>query len=268
MNRRRRTSRLHETAGAAVELHCVRKTYRLGDGSRLVAADDVTLSIPAGQTTALIGASGSGKSTLLHLMGAITFPDSGTITVGGHEITGLPRRAMADYRATLGFVFQQFHLLPAFTALDNVLAPLVARRVSFDKHARARELLDAVGLAGRETAMPAELSGGQQQRVAIARALINEPGLLLADEPTGNLDSKTADGILELLSELQAQHGTTVVLATHDVALAADCDQVVRIHDGRPVLDRDDSASDVRTRAATSPAPRTADPAEQRRRGP
>ncbi len=200
----------------------------------MIAADNVTLNIPAGQTTALVGASGSGKSTLLHLIGAINRPDSGTITVGEQQITGLSRRALADYRSRLGFVFQQFHLLPAFTAIDNVLAPLVARKVPFDKHHRARGLLAAVGLTGRETALPTQLSGGQQQRVAIARALINNPGLLLADEPTGNLDSKTAEDILSLLADLQRDRGTTIIIATHDIDLAASCDQVVRIHDGRP----------------------------------
>ncbi len=225
-------------SGDRVALQDVRKSYRLGDGSTLVAADNVTLTIAAGETTALVGPSGSGKSTLLHLIGAINRPDRGTITVGDQQITGLSRRALADYRSNVGFVFQQFHLLPAFTATDNVLAPLVARKVSFDKHQRACDLLNVVGLGGRLTALPGQLSGGQQQRVAIARALINSPGLLLADEPTGNLDSKTADGILRLLNDLQRDRGTTVIIATHDAELAAGCDNVIQIHDGRPSLAR------------------------------
>lgn len=220
--------------GDRVELRDVRKTYQLGDGSHLIAADNVTLTVEPGQTTAFVGASGSGKSTLLHLIGAINRPDSGTITVGGQQITSLSRRALADYRSRLGFVFQQFHLLPAFTAIDNVIAPLVARKVPFDKHRRASDLLDAVGLGGRETALPAQLSGGQQQRVAIARALINSPGLLLADEPTGNLDSKTAEDITSLLTDLQQNRGTTLIIATHDTELAARCHRQIRIHDGRP----------------------------------
>lgn len=220
--------------GDRVELREVSKTYQLGDGSELMAADNVTLTVEPGQTTALVGASASGKSTLLHLIGAINRPDSGTITVGGQSITGLSRRALADYRSKVGFVFQQFHLLPAFTAIDNVLAPLVSRRVTFDKHHKARELLNAVGLADRHTALPGQLSGGQQQRVAIARALINNPGLLLADEPTGNLDSKTADDIISLLKDMQRNRGTTVIIATHDTDLAAECDRLIRIHDGRP----------------------------------
>jgi putative ABC transport system ATP-binding protein len=219
--------------GDAISVHDLVKTYRLGDGSTLTATDHVNLDIRTGTTTAFVGASGSGKSTLLHLIGAIARPDAGTITVGGREITKLRRRDLADYRSTIGFVFQQFHLLPAFTALDNVLAPLAGRRVDFDRHERARQLLADVGLAGRETALPSHLSGGQQQRVAIARALINEPGVVLADEPTGNLDSATAAEIIALLTELQARHGTTIILATHDPDLAATCHRVVHVKDGK-----------------------------------
>jgi putative ABC transport system ATP-binding protein len=219
--------------GAAIHIRDVVKSYRLGDGSTLVATDHVSLEIRGGTATAFVGGSGSGKSTLLHLIGAIARPDSGTITVGGREITTLGRRDLADYRSTIGFVFQQFHLLPAFTALDNVLAPIAGRRVAFDRHERARGLLADVGLAGRETALPSQLSGGQQQRVAIARALINDPGVVLADEPTGNLDSTTAAEIIALLGDLRARLGTTVILATHDPDLAATCDRVVHIKDGQ-----------------------------------
>jgi putative ABC transport system ATP-binding protein len=219
--------------GDTVRVDDLVKTYRLGDGSTLVATDHVSLEIDAGTTTAFVGASGSGKSTLLHLIGAITRPDSGTVAVGDRTITALRRRELADYRAGIGFVFQQFHLLPAFTALDNVLAPLAARRVPFDKRDRALRLLSDVGLAGRETALPSQLSGGQQQRVAIARALINAPGLILADEPTGNLDSTTAGEVISLITDLRAKHGTTVILATHDADLAATCDRVVHLKDGQ-----------------------------------
>ena len=219
-------------SGAAVLLDHVTKTYRLGDGSLLHAADDVTLAIEAGRRTALVGASGSGKSTLLHLIGAIDRPDSGTITVGDQVVTGLRGRHLADYRASIGFVFQQFHLLPALSLLDNVLAPLVGRRVP-DKKQRGLEVLDAVGLADRARALPSQLSGGQQQRVAIARALVVRPLLLLADEPTGNLDSVTAAEILDLLGELHGTFGTTVIIATHDPDVAATCDDIVRVEDGR-----------------------------------
>ncbi len=218
--------------GAVVTLDQVTKTYRLGDSSSLVAADDVTLTLAAGSRTALVGASGSGKSTLLHLIGAIDVPDSGTITVGEDVITSFSRRQLADFRATIGFVFQQFHLLAALSLLDNVAAPLVGRKVT-GKRRRALEALDAVGLADRAGALPAQLSGGQQQRVAIARALVVRPRLLLADEPTGNLDSHTADDILDLLGELHGRYGTTIVLATHDPDVAGTCDDLIRIVDGR-----------------------------------
>jgi putative ABC transport system ATP-binding protein len=218
--------------GVPVTLRSVTKRYRLGDGSTIEAAKGIDLHLDAGQFIVVTGASGSGKSTLLHLIGAIDRPDSGTISVAGRHITMLGRRAAADYRATIGFVFQQFHLLPALTVLDNVVAPLVSRRVPFDRHKRARELLEAVGLSDRADSVPSQLSGGQQQRVAIARALISQPGLLLADEPTGNLDSHTAADVLALLHRLQRLHRTTVIMASHDQTIAARADRVVALRDG------------------------------------
>lgn len=228
------TRPVQDRPGVTVHLEHVSKTYRLGDGSTLTAADDVTLTLAAGRFTSVVGASGSGKSTLLHLIGAIDRPDHGTITVGEHDITTLNRRDLADYRAGIGFIFQQFHLLPALTVTDNVLAPLVSRKTDFDRHQRARDLIIAVGLTGRETALPSQLSGGQQQRVAIARALIAKPVLILADEPTGNLDSTTSAEITDLLTSLQRDHGTTLVMATHDLDLAHAADHIIHIHDGRP----------------------------------
>jgi putative ABC transport system ATP-binding protein len=222
-------------AGAAVEVSGVAKRYSTG-AQAVAALDGVSLSIEAGALVAVAGPSGSGKSTLLHLLGAMDVPDEGTIRVGAVEVTALSRRERVDYRRRIGFVFQSFHLLSALTALDNVAAPLLPYRADFDKHDRARELLAAVGLAGREDALPSELSGGQQQRVAIARALVNEPTLLLADEPTGNLDSRTGEELLQLLLGLRAQRGTTVVVATHDPVIASRCDRVVRLQDGR-ILD-------------------------------
>ncbi len=216
-----------------VALKQVSKRYRMGDGSMLTAADAVTLEIAEGSSTALVGSSGSGKSTLLHLIGAIDSPDEGLIRVGELELTTLSRRKLADYRAGIGFVFQRFHLLPALTVVDNVAAPLVGRRGGRNGRARAAEMLAAVGLADRVDARPDQLSGGQQQRVAIARALVVEPSLLLADEPTGNLDSTTAQEILALLAEVRSRFGTTLVIATHDSEVAATCDQTVTIRDGR-----------------------------------
>jgi putative ABC transport system ATP-binding protein len=223
------------TAGAAVDLHDVSKRYDSGDRA-IDALDRVSLALEAGGLLAVTGPSGSGKSTLLHLLGAMDVADSGAIRVGDTEVTTLSRSGLVAYRRRIGFVFQRFHLLPALTAVDNVAAPLLPHRTSFDKHERARALLDAVGLAGREDALPAELSGGQQQRVAIARALVGDPILLLADEPTGNLDTRTGGAILDLLLELRAARGMTVVLATHDTILASRCERVVRLLDGR-VLD-------------------------------
>lgn len=147
-------------------------------------------------------------------------------------MTGLSGRGLAAYRRRVGFVFQRFHLLPTLTALDNVIAPLIPFRTDFDKVARAHELLATVGLADRAAALPSRLSGGQQQRVAIARALINQPALLLADEPTGNLDSQTGTAIVDLLLRLRDEQGTTVIMATHDTAIAARCDRTVQLRDG------------------------------------
>jgi len=220
--------------GVAVEARGVAKRYFAG-GADVTALGGVDLSIDAGALVAIVGPSGSGKSTLLHLLGAMDTPDEGTIHVGGTEVTALSGQEQVAYRRRVGFVFQRFHLLPALTAIDNVAAPLLPYRTAFDKHDRAHELLAAVGLAGRERSLPSELSGGQQQRVAIARALVNDPVVLLADEPTGNLDSKTGEDLMELLLELRAQRGTTVVVATHDATIAGRCDRVVRLHDGSVV---------------------------------
>jgi putative ABC transport system ATP-binding protein len=225
----------------ALELRDVCKRYgtgaSTGTGGQVIAADHVTFTIEAGTFVALTGASGSGKSTMLHLIGAIERPDSGVITVNGTEVTALRGAALADYRRTVGFVFQRYNLLPGLTALDNVMAPVLPYRTGWDKRDRARGLLAAVGLAGRERSLPARMSGGEQQRIAIARALINTPPLLLADEPTGNLDSGTAAGILDLLARLRAEHGMTIILASHDPQIAARAERLIRLRDGAVVDD-------------------------------
>ncbi|MEU5942734.1 ABC transporter ATP-binding protein [Micromonospora sp. NPDC047548] len=226
------------TTGSTVRTAGLVRQFRTGT-ERLTAIDDVTLEITAGSVVALTGPSGSGKSTLLHMIGAIEQADQGTVTVDDVEVTALRRASLARYRQRVGFVFQRYHLLPALTVLDNVIAPMLPRRGRADHAARARELLDAVGLAGRERALPAQLSGGQQQRVAIARALMGAPRLLLADEPTGNLDSATGGQILDLLLDLRDRHGMTILLATHERAIAARCDRLVRLGDGRIVDDLD-----------------------------
>ncbi|WP_300608437.1 ABC transporter ATP-binding protein [Trebonia sp.] len=234
---------------SALELHAVSKRYGTGQGGQVTAADEVTFTIEAGAYVALTGASGSGKSTLLHMIGALERPDSGTIAVNGTEVTGLRGNALADYRRTVGFVFQRYNLLPALTALDNVLAPVLPYRTTWDKRDRATQLLAAVGLAGRERSLPARMSGGEQQRIAIARALINTPALLLADEPTGNLDSATATEILDLLARLRAEHHITILLASHDPQIAARSERLIRLRDGAVIddiqLTRDGPAQDI-----------------------
>lgn len=226
-------------AGAAVALRDLTKMFPLGETEIVVAVDDVTLDVPEGGVVALTGPSGSGKSTLLHLVGAIDRPDEGTITVGGRQVESLRRRKLVAYRRTVGFVFQRYHLLPALTALDNVLAPVLPYTVDFDRTARARDLLAAVGLADRADSLPARLSGGEQQRVAIARALIGRPTLLLADEPTGNLDPATSAEILDLLLGLRDEYGMTIMVATHERQVAARCDRMVRLRAGAVVDELD-----------------------------
>jgi putative ABC transport system ATP-binding protein len=227
--------RLQARRGALVEVRDLRKHYATG-GAEVTALDGVDLTVAAGALLAIAGPSGSGKSTLLHLIGAMDRADAGTVRVGEWNVTSLSRDEQVGYRRRIGFVFQRFHLLPALTALDNVAVPLLPYRTDFDKHERSAKLLDAVGLGGREDALPSELSGGEQQRVAIARALVNEPVLLMADEPTGNLDSQTGTEIIELLLDLRARHGMTVIVATHDPVIASRCERIVRLLDGR-VLD-------------------------------
>lgn len=214
-------------------LEMVSKRY-LRDGATIVQAlDEVSLEVPAAEVIAITGPSGSGKSTLLHVVGGMDKPDAGTIRVGIQDVTSLSRKQLAAYRRTIGFVFQRFHLLPVLTALENVAAPLMPLRTTFDKFSRAGELLTALGLGGKEQAIPSELSGGEQQRVAIARALINDPGLVLADEPTGNLDSETSVQIMQLLLDLRQQQGMTIMIATHDPMIATRCDRIVSLSDGR-----------------------------------
>jgi putative ABC transport system ATP-binding protein len=232
-----------------LELRGVCKRYGTGQGGQVTAADNATFTIEAGAFVALTGASGSGKSTMLHMIGAIERPDSGVIISNGTEVTALRGAAQADYRRTVGFVFQRYNLLPGLTALDNVIAPVLPYRTRWDKRQRARQLLAAVGLADRERSLPARMSGGEQQRIAIARALINTPALLLADEPTGNLDSANATEILDLLTRLRAEHHMTIILASHDPQIAARSERLIRLRDGAVIddiqLTRDRPVQDV-----------------------
>lgn len=222
--------------GFRVELRGVTKKFQAG-ARTITALDSVSFALEPSGVLAVTGPSGSGKSTLLHVVGAMDEADAGSIAVGDFAVHELDGRSQVGYRRRIGFVFQHFQLLPALTTRDNVAAPLLPYRVDFDKHERAHELLAAVGLEGREDDLPSQLSGGEQQRVAIARALVNDPGLLLADEPTGNLDSETGLEIVQLLLDLRAKRGMTVIVVTHNPLVAARCDRVARLHDGRLVDD-------------------------------
>lgn len=224
-----------DSSAPLIRINGVSKRYQLAGGGVVTALENVTLAVKRGSVTAITGPSGSGKSTLLHVIGAMDVPDEGRIVVGDVDVTGLSPKDKTLYRRRIGFVFQRFHLLAALSAADNVAAPLFPYRADFDPSARAQELLTAVGLGGRGESLPSRLSGGEQQRVAIARALINEPILVLADEPTGNLDSRTSDEIMDLLLQLRDQRGTTIVVATHDPLIASRCESIVRLRDGRIV---------------------------------
>jgi putative ABC transport system ATP-binding protein len=217
-----------------IELRGVSKTVPSGAGS-LTILHPLDLTIDGGRVMAITGPSGSGKSTLLGLLAGLDAPSTGSVIVDGVDITALDEDALARLRGTrIGFVFQFFHLLPSLTALENVLVPMEIAGVPHAA-ARARELLTEVGLAERSHHYPSQLSGGEQQRVAIARALANDPPILLADEPTGNLDSTTGHQIIALLLDVNRTRNTTLVLVTHDPELAAVADVAIALRDGHVV---------------------------------
>ncbi|WP_245721020.1 ABC transporter ATP-binding protein [Nocardia pseudovaccinii] len=216
-----------------LELTDITKEYRVGEQA-VRALDGISLRIESGEFTSIIGPSGSGKSTLLHLLGALDTPDSGSIRFRGEEIGGLDDERQSEFRRhRVGFIFQFFNLLPTLTAWENVAIPKLLDGTGLRKaKPRALELLDLVGLGERAAHRPAELSGGQMQRVAVARALIMDPPLILADEPTGNLDSKTGASILKLLGDI-AGNGNSVVMVTHDMGAVEYCDRVITLRDGQ-----------------------------------
>ncbi|GHD83235.1 putative ABC transport system ATP-binding protein [Salinibacterium amurskyense] len=215
------------------ELSELTKKYETKRGP-ISALNKVSLSIPTGQMVAIQGPTGGGKSTLLQMLGALERPTSGTVTLGGEELSAMPDSRLAEIRArTIGFVFQGFNLIPTLTAQENVETALAPLGLSnSDRRLRARAALEKVGLGERLTHHPAELSGGQQQRVAIARALVKEPKVLLADEPTGNLDEQTRDEIMELLEGLWRDEGLTLIIVTHDSAVAKRAERRLHLKHG------------------------------------
>lgn len=209
------------------------KTVTAPDGSRLEILRDIELRIERGASCAIVGSSGSGKTTLLGLLAGLDLPSAGEVVLAGQSLQSMDEEARAALRRRLvGFVFQSFHLLPALTAEENVMLPLELEGIPGARE-RARQALQEVGLADRLRHYPSHLSGGEQQRVAIARAFVHGPELLFADEPTGNLDGRTGHSIVELLFRLNRERATTLVLVTHDPALAALCKQQVEVHEGR-----------------------------------
>jgi putative ABC transport system ATP-binding protein len=217
-----------------IQVHCLTKRFEKG---LIPALNGVDLTVSEGEFVAIAGPSGCGKSTLLHLIAALDRPDEGTIVVRGHELA--TERDLSHYRARdIGFVFQLHNLLPTLNASENVQIPMFELNVSRrERHRRAERLLALVGLAGREHSLPSELSGGERQRVAIARALAMQPPILLADEPTGSLDSDAGGRVLDLLGDIRHKEGLTIVMVTHDPAVADRADRVVRMLDGRVVAD-------------------------------
>ncbi len=223
-----------------IELQHVRKTYQT-DRIETLALSQIDLAIAKGEFLSIMGPSGSGKSTLLHLIGLLDTPTSGVLRVAGHDASRAGDAALARLRNThIGFVFQTFHLVPDLSVVDNVEIPLLYRSgerklAARERRERALAALDRVGLSFRSTHFPNQLSGGQQQRVAIARAIVGSPSLLLADEPTGNLDSRMGDEIVGILEDLNRKDATTVVMVTHDPRMAERSQRIVRLFDGRLV---------------------------------
>jgi len=233
-----------DAAAPLIELGAVGKTYNLGQPNQAEVLHGVSLKIARGEFVALIGPSGSGKSTLLNIIGLLEKMTAGSYRIDGQETGGLDDAGLTALRGTsLGFVFQFHHLLPAFTALENVTLPALMRegRVSPAQRERARAVLAAMGLADAMGKHPGELSGGMQQRVAIARALVLQPPLVLADEPTGNLDTASSDEVFRLMRQMHAELHTSFLVVTHDTRLAARCDRIIELVDGR--IERDEATA-------------------------
>lgn len=217
-----------------IELINVSKTYELG-GEKIAALDQVDLKIAPGDFIAIVGPSGSGKSTLANIIGGLDIPDSGQVLIGNEDISKIDDAELSRYRnKKIGFIFQSFNLQPTYTALENVMIPLIFSRIKMsERKKRALDCLTAVGLADRVNHRPNQLSGGQRQRVCIARALANNPQIIIADEPTGNLDSKKGEEIVDLLKALNQKVGITLIVITHDSSVAKQAKKVLTIKDGR-----------------------------------
>lgn len=221
-----------------IEAKDLSKYYNIGQHNEIHANEKISLEINEGEFTAIIGASGSGKSTLLHMIGALDYPTSGEVIIDGHEVSKLDDSELAKLRLkTIGFVFQTFNLIPGISALENVTISLMPYRLSKSKEEDAKKLLKELGLEKRTFQIPSKLSGGEKQRVAIARALINNPKIILADEPTGQLDSKTGKEIIESLRRLNREKKITIVIVTHDESLLEYVKRVIRLKDGKVIED-------------------------------
>ncbi len=228
-------------AEAVVRLAGIRKAYNVGTPAEAEVLHGIDVALEKGDLCALMGPSGSGKSTLLNIVGLLDRPTSGQLSIDGRESSGLDDQALTELRGrSIGFVFQYHHLIPAFTALENVMMPMLVDRGRPDDamRERAESLLESVGLTQWKDNLATNMSGGQQQRVAVARALAMNPALILADEPTGNLDTKSAQGVFDLLREVNRMRGTTLLIVTHNHELAAQCGRIVEIVDGRLTSDR------------------------------
>jgi putative ABC transport system ATP-binding protein len=246
-------------ATAVATVSAVSKTYGFGD-TRVRALQEVSLTIHAGEFLAAAGPSGSGKSTLLNLVGCLDRPDAGTIRLGTLEVSHLPARALSSIRRDhLGFIFQTFNLVPVLTAFENVEYPLLVKGVAArERRTRVIELLERVGLADKRARRPSELSGGERQRVAVARALVNRPPLVLADEPTANLDSVSGAAVLDLMNELRTRYGAAFLFASHDARLLARMDRIVALRDGELMHAGGDRAANAGAVNSAAAAPRAA----------